>query len=404
MNDSKLSSFQVCEKLGEGTFGKIYRIKNPETNEEFAMKVEDPKKRRPRLLEEALFYSQITKNAKEAFEYGVPRVHCTGEGKGYNYMVMDLMGPSLEDLFKKCNRRFSLKTVLMISVQLLITIKYIHSKGILHRDLKPHNFVIGLKGATHRIFMIDLGLSKIYIENGEIIKYREDKSMTGTVRYASISNQKGYEQSRRDDLETLAYNLIYFLRGNLPWQNTKGKSKQEKYKRILAKKESSKIEDLCLGLPSVFPLFLKYCRSLSYSQQPDYDYWIRQFYEELTARQHMVFDYSYDWKSVMPTLYTPPIFTLPEPPVPFGLSASQMMQETTSTNSTFDSIVMKKCEPIDLEDEKVVEEPVPMLLEPKFRGESSKESRGRAAGDQRLGPLLQQESFCACGNPKKLKK
>ena len=288
-----LSSFQVCEKLGEGTFGKIYMIMNTQSGQKYAMKVEDPKKRRPRLKEEAYFYLKLAEDSTAPL-HGIPKVFNTGEGRGYNYMIMDLLGPSLEDLFKKCNRVFSLKTVLMISVQLLKSIKFIHEKGILHRDIKPHNFVIGTGENASRIYIIDFGLSKKYIENGQHLQFKENKHLTGTVRYASISNQMGYEQSHRDDLETLAYNLIYFLKGVLPWQNTKGRSKQDKYTKILNNKHNTKIETLCENTPVVFANFLKYCRSLYFEQIPNYDEWIGKFNDEF-AKTSLVFDFQYAW-------------------------------------------------------------------------------------------------------------
>ena len=117
----------------------------------------------------------------------------------------------------------------MIAIQMLKRIEVLHSKNILHRDIKPENFVIGCGSNQHLVYIIDFGLAKYFIRKGEFIPYIEGKGMVGTARYASIKTHKGIEQSRRDDLESIGYTLIYFLNGELPWQGIQARTKTEKY-------------------------------------------------------------------------------------------------------------------------------------------------------------------------------
>lgn len=191
-------------------------------------------------------------------------------------MAMDLLGPSIEDLFNKCSRKFSLKTVLQIADQMLERIDTMHARHLIHRDIKPANFVIGggiVKGVDHvnTIFAVDFGLSKRYRhpKNLHHMPHREGRSLTGTPRYASINNHIGVEQSRRDDLESLGYVFIYLLNGSLPWQGLKAKNPQKKYRLILEKKQDISIQQLCSGIPREFGDILAYARALSFDARPD---------------------------------------------------------------------------------------------------------------------------------------
>ena len=131
---------------------------------------------------------------------------------------MDILGKSLEQLFQLCNRKFTLKTVLMLANQIITRIEYIHNHSYIHRDIKPDNFLMGVKKKSHKVYLIDFGLSKRWKKrDGKHIKYRDHKDLTGTARYASINSHLGKEQSRRDDLECLLHVLLYFLKGRLPW-------------------------------------------------------------------------------------------------------------------------------------------------------------------------------------------
>lgn len=211
-------------------------------------------------------------------------------------MVLDLLGPSLEDLFNYCGRRFQLKTVLMLADQLLSRLEYVHTKSFIHRDVKPDNFLIGLGKRQSVIHVIDFGLAKKYRDprSHQHIPYRENKNLTGTARYASINTHIGIEQSRRDDLESLGYVLMYFIRGSLPWQGLKANTKKQKYERIMDRKMSTSTEQLCKGYATEFRSYFEYCRSLRFEDRPDYAY-LKRLFKELFYRKGFQYDNMFDW-------------------------------------------------------------------------------------------------------------
>ena len=232
--------------------------------------------------------------------HGFCSVYHFGTQDIYNVMVMDLLGPSLEDLFNKCSRRFTLKTVLQIADQLLERVDTLHSRHLIHRDIKPANFVIGVGDQGANVYCVDFGLSKRYRhpKNLQHIPHRDGRSLTGTPRYASINNHLGIEQSRRDDLESIGYVLIYFLKGTLPWQGLKAKNAQKKYRMILEKKQQVSIAHLCQGCPSQFAEFLSYTRSLKFDAKPDIPYLRKLFREMYHAQGCASMGKLWDWDSI----------------------------------------------------------------------------------------------------------
>ncbi|XVF25165.1 hypothetical protein REPUB_Repub13aG0189800 [Reevesia pubescens] len=227
---------------------------------------------------------------------GIPNVRWFGVEGDYNVLVMDLLGPSLEDLFNFCSRKLSLKTVLMLADQMINRVEFVHSKSFLHRDIKPDNFLMGLGRRANQVYIIDFGLAKKYRDTSthQHIPYRENKNLTGTARYASMNTHLGIEQSRRDDLESLGYVLVYFLRGSLPWQGLKAGTKKQKYEKISEKKVSTSIEALCRGYPTEFASYFHYCRSLRFDDKPDYSY-LKRLFRDLFIREGFQFDYVFDW-------------------------------------------------------------------------------------------------------------
>mmetsp|Transcript_19751 Transcript_19751/g.34726 ORF Transcript_19751/g.34726 Transcript_19751/m.34726 type:complete len:437 (-) Transcript_19751:314-1624(-) len=282
--------YRLGRKIGSGSFGDIYLGTNMTTGEEVAIKLESVKTKHPQLLYESKIYRILHGGL------GIPNVRWYGIEGDYNVMVLDLLGPSLEDLFNYCGRRFQLKTVLMLADQLLSRLEYVHTKSFIHRDVKPDNFLIGLGKRQSVIHIIDFGLAKKYRDprSHQHIPYRENKNLTGTARYASINTHIGIEQSRRDDLESLGYVLMYFIRGSLPWQGLKANTKKQKYERIMDRKMSTSTEQLCKGYATEFRSYFEYCRSLRFEDRPDYAY-LKRLFKELFYRKGFQYDNMFDW-------------------------------------------------------------------------------------------------------------
>ncbi|KAG1856564.1 kinase-like domain-containing protein [Suillus fuscotomentosus] len=192
---------------------------------------------------------------------GIPFVHWFGTKCNYNAMVLDLLGPSLEDLFNFCKRKFTLKTVLLLVDQLISCIEYIHSHNFIHWDIKPDNFLMGIGKHGNQVNVIDFGLTKKFHDPKTHlhIPYRENKNLTSTARYTSINTHLGVKHTHHDDLEAR-----YFLCVALPCQGLKAATKKQKYDRIMEKKMTTPIDILCHGYPNEFGIFLNYTHALRF--------------------------------------------------------------------------------------------------------------------------------------------
>jgi serine/threonine protein kinase len=264
----------LSKPLGNGSFGEIYFGINRELpkghpDQVVAIKLEKKDSFIQLLKIEAKIYKYLYKEG-----VGIPKFYWSGDQDDFNVLIVEVMGPNLEHLLNTCNRKFSLKTALIIAQEMIRVIQYLHSKGIIHRDIKPENFLIGLH--NNNIHVIDFGLCKSYKDaEGSHIPFSTNKKLVGTIRYAPVNSHKGWEQSRRDDLESIGYLLVYFLKGTLPWQGLGVKeklSKDEKYQLILECKEKISPEQLCSGLPKEFKQYFEHVKELAFSDKPNYSY------------------------------------------------------------------------------------------------------------------------------------
>ena len=307
LNRTFFSKYKCVKKLGEGSFGMIYKAEY--NNEYFALKFENRKKGQNLLEGEAEIMSYLKGP-------NIPYVKSYGYSGDYNILVMQLLGKSLEDLFEE-RKKFSVKTACLLGCQMLTVLEYIHNHHIIHRDIKPDNFVMGVGAKNAVLYIIDFGLAKKYRSSTTLEQYPmvNKKKLTGTARYASIHALEGLEQSRRDDLESVGYVMMYFLKGHLPWQGLKVKSKEDRYKKILERKKHTTSDMLCRGFPSLFKEFIDYTRNLKYTEEPDYDMLKRKLMSLVVDDMNDSFDYVYDWTtqddiSKRRKEYTEPIDTL----------------------------------------------------------------------------------------------
>ena len=287
INKVFLFKYMPVKKIGSGSFASVYKAESGD--ECFAMKFERRSNEYEYLEDEAIIMRYLKCPQ-------IPVVKCFGKNMEYNIMVMELLGDSLEFNFT-IKKKFSVKTVAMIGYQILSILEFIHDKHIIHRDIKPANLVMGLKEKNAILYLLDFGLAKKFRSSKTLMQYPyiRKKKMTGTARYASIHAMEEMEQSRRDDLESTAYVLLYFLRGSLPWQGLKIKSKENRYKKIMVKKKEIKSEELCETFPEEFKYFVDYVRNLGYTENPDYEKLRNNFLVLVKEKMCRNFDFIYDW-------------------------------------------------------------------------------------------------------------
>ena len=254
---------QSREKIGYGSYGDVYRGRIRSNDQPIAIKLE-------RINEEPTIFkeSKFLKHLKEIER--IPKLIWVGKQGKYNILIMNLLGSSLKNLMELCQGKFTLATTLKISIQILEILRKIHDKGVILRYLKPGNMVIGTGDNKNFVYLIDFGICKYYLYKGTDglhIPYNSNKKyIIGNRNFISININNYIEGSRRDDIESLGYNLIYFMKGTLPW------SKDGNKKKILNKKINTSLDELCEELPNEFKEFISYARKLEFTERPNYDY------------------------------------------------------------------------------------------------------------------------------------
>ncbi|KAF8566309.1 hypothetical protein P879_07931 [Paragonimus westermani] len=286
--------WRLIKRIGAGSFGEIFLAAHRKTNEQAAVKLEVYKSGVPVQLQTEFHLLRALHNNP-----GITKIYWFGRDgvqNLYTALVMEYLGPSLEDLHVYCECKFSLKTVAMLADQMLKRIEILHRNFLIHRDIKPDNFVMGVGQNFNTVYIIDFGLSKYYMDpkTKEHCAFRDFRNLTGTARYCSINAHAGYEQSRRDDLESLGYVFLYFIRGSLPWQGLQADSKREKFRKIYKTKLSIRTETLCQGLPEEFAKYLNYCRNLAFEEEPKYKY-LRSLFWRIMEKKSYKYDCQFDW-------------------------------------------------------------------------------------------------------------
>jgi serine/threonine protein kinase len=272
------NKYKLIEKIGEGCFGTIYKGQNIRTHEEVAIKIEPIENQTKLLKNESIIYQYLNNSV------GIPVVKWYGKDEINYYMVLNLLGNSLQKLKDKIGV-FSLRATLQIGIQIINLLKTIHEKGLVHRDIKPDNFLFGLNDKKTQLYIIDFGFCRSFINNdtNNHISMKKNSNLIGSQTYASINAHKYDELSRRDDLESLCYMLLYFLFGNLEWQylvSNNSDSGKEKNMQI-QKLKLNIIDNHNKNIPDVFINYLTYVRQLNFEETPNYVFLIDMLNKEL---------------------------------------------------------------------------------------------------------------------------
>ncbi|EEF46395.1 casein kinase, putative [Ricinus communis] len=270
--------YKVEKKLGKGGFGQVYvgrRVSPTNTNDrtgpgavEVALKFEHRSSKGCNYgpPHEWQVYSFL------GGSHGIPRVHYKGRQGDYYVMVMDILGPSLWDVWNSKSQSMSVEMVVCIAIEAISILEKMHSRGYVHGDVKPENFLLGSPGTPDekKLFLVDLGLATRWRDTSTGLHVEYDQRpdvFRGTVRYASVHAHLGRTASRRDDLESLAYTLIFLLKGRLPWQGYQGENKGF---LVCKKKMATSPEALCCFCPQPFRRFVEYVVNLKFNEVPNY--------------------------------------------------------------------------------------------------------------------------------------
>jgi len=267
------NKYKILHELGEGSFGKIYKGENIRTKETIAIKIESIINGNKLLKNESIIYQYLMNTN------GVPKVKWFGKDEKNYYMVINLLGDSLQSI-KNRKTVFSLNLTLQIGIQVISLLKDIHDKGLVHRDIKPDNFLLGLKENSKQLFIIDFGFCKTIMRENIHVPMKKTCSLIGSLTYASLNAHNFIDISRRDDLESLGYMLIYFLLGHLEWQNLPSNMSFEEKNMIIRNMKLNIFNES--RIPTILCDYLKYVRCLEYDEQPNYSILIEGFKREIS--------------------------------------------------------------------------------------------------------------------------
>ena len=282
-NSFLFKKYKLIKKLCSGAFGNIYLGYYIRNNSYVAIKTEPRKTPNQHLETEAYFLYSLK-------GIGIPEILSYGRTKYYNVLVEPLLGKSLYHLYLDNNRHFEIKDICLIGIQIIDRLEWIHSKNVIHRDIKPDNFLIG-ENDPNLLYLIDFGLSTKYRSSasGKHVKFGFTGKLTGTTKYSSANTIRGGEQSRKDDLESVAYMIIFFMKGDLPWEHIKSNNEINKYYKIYMMKKNLPVQQLCKGLPIQIYNFLKYVKGLTFEEQPDYNY-LRSLFKALLYKYKYIYN------------------------------------------------------------------------------------------------------------------
>ncbi|KAG2742431.1 kinase-like protein [Suillus brevipes Sb2] len=239
---------------------------------------------------EALVYSLLRGHP------GIPSCKWSGLDRGSHVLILEQVGANLEQLRRLSRGELPWKTVVMLGAQMLNRVEFVHSRGLVLRDIKPENFAMGIGEKSRIVYLFDFGLAKLYVDpsTGAHIPYREGRIALGTMRYSSYNVHFGREQGRRDDLEALGNVLLYLLHGRLPWQGIYAPSKEAKRRRMGEMKSgSAAFRDLLACSPAEFTTYFDHCRGLKFEEKPNYTL-LRQLFSQIMEREGWTGDTRFD--------------------------------------------------------------------------------------------------------------
>ncbi|CAG9330760.1 unnamed protein product [Blepharisma stoltei] len=262
LSDIFLNKYKIESVLGSGGFGKVYKAINTKTNKYVAIKTDI--KTRGVVIAESRILTKL-QNIE-----GIPKVYESGRVDEVTYMVFELLGLSLGNAIKQNGGKLPIAASIKAGLQLLTRLENIHTAGVIHRDMKPHNCLFDMN--YDFLYLIDFGLAKEFMIGNHHQSEQTGCSCVGNSSFASLNNHMGFRQSRRDDLESLGYILVYLVKGRLPWQKSAHKKCMGKWQKVFAIKAAVTVHELCTGCPSEFAEFLNYARSLKFDEKPKYDY------------------------------------------------------------------------------------------------------------------------------------